>query len=193
MAKNQGNEGLEKIFAQAAEIAKAVPESMQEAAFHRALDALMGTGAPVSARAPRRSRSGAAPRRTNGSTKGIPNEKITGLINALNRTDYPLISAGHKVLVNALGVLQAAQGHDVNWLTPTEISQLLREKFRLSVSDAAVRMALGDAGKLVDRRREGSGYAYSIMQPGDEYLAAFEQGSKDSASKGTKEKAAKLS
>lgn len=38
-------EKLKAAFTRAAEIAAVVPESMQEAAFHRALDQILGTGA----------------------------------------------------------------------------------------------------------------------------------------------------
>ncbi len=43
---------LKEIFARAAEIAKVVPESMQGAAFDRALDALAGVERPLSATRP---------------------------------------------------------------------------------------------------------------------------------------------
>lgn len=41
------DDGLEAAFKRAAEIAKAVPERFQEAAFNRALDSLLGDAPPV--------------------------------------------------------------------------------------------------------------------------------------------------
>ena|SRR2546425_11227984 len=52
MSTDQHSDALKKIFAQAAEIAKVVPESMQEAAFHRAVDALLGSQEPSSPERP---------------------------------------------------------------------------------------------------------------------------------------------
>jgi hypothetical protein len=47
MSTDQYSDDLKKVFAEAAEIAKVVPESMQEAAFHRAVDALLGATEPL--------------------------------------------------------------------------------------------------------------------------------------------------
>ncbi len=171
MAKDQEQAGLERVFAKAAEIAKAVPESMQDAAFNRALDALLGAQSQVTPRIPRRVRNRPTGRRSDSGAKGTPSENVSKLLSTMNRTDHPLINAGQTARENALRLLQAAQKHDVDWLTPGQISQILREKFRVPASEAAVRMGLGGATRLVDRKPDGSAYAYSLMQPGEDYLA----------------------
>lgn len=72
-------------------------------------------------------------------------------------------------------VLQIAlNDHEIDGLTSSEISTVLTDKFRVSTTSAAVRMALGAATDLVNRVPKGAGYAYRIMGPGEEYLAHLE-------------------
>lgn len=58
----------------------------------------------------------------------------------------------------------------MEWLSPTEISRVLREKFRHPVQEGAVRMALSGARAFVDRRSAGRRFEYRLMGPGEKYL-----------------------
>ncbi len=83
---NQDSDNLKKIFAEAAEIAKVVPESMQEAAFHRAVEALLGgkDAPPVKPAPPSPA---APPRKQARATK--PASKKPGLATAPKRSGRP--------------------------------------------------------------------------------------------------------
>ncbi len=177
MPEEHSQDELKAIFAQAAEIAKAVPDSMQEAAFNRALDALLAVATDphrragtASRRAAKRSATPQPSRRKSGA-----DDRVTKILSELDRTKYPTINSTRKALDAALLVLSAAQDLKIEALTPGQISQVLREKFRVTIQEPAVRMALGGAGKLVDRRPEGTGFAYRLMEPGEEYLNVLGQ------------------
>ena len=83
----------------------------------------------------------------------------------------------------------ALNEHGVDGLTPAEIATVLTDKFRVSTTSAAVRMALGDATNLVNRLPRGKGYAYRIMGPGEEYLAHLGEGGASASSPKAKTKA----
>ncbi len=164
---------LKELFRQAAEIAQQVPETMQEAAFNRALELLVGG-------VPQREPAGAAQSRP---SAGIASEsKLQGqgssgdLLQRIDSTRHPGVRSTTKVLDRSLMVLQIAlQDHSVDGLTPVEIARILTDKFRVATTRQAVGMALKDASHLVDRVGEGRGYRYRIMGPGEEYLAHLER------------------
>lgn len=163
---------LKELFKQAAEIAAQVPESMQEAAFNRAIDLLTGSGANIGNNTPKTkvTKKSRVTQRQNPTPNN--DSPAANLIEIVDSTQHPGVLSARKVLDRALMVLQIALNeHGVDGLTPAEISTVLTEKFRVSTTDAAVRMALGDATNLVNRLPRGKGYAYRIMGPGEEYLA----------------------
>jgi len=96
--------------------------------------------------------------------------RIRELIDQIDRTRYNVTSE-MKVLDRALRVLSIARAHGVDGLMSPEIAQILREKYRVSTTDSAVRMALGNASKYVDRRSDGRAYRYFLMEPGETYLS----------------------
>ncbi len=165
---------MKEIFRQAAEIAQQVPESMQVAAFNRALDLLTGQVAPQVTNAPPISGNSSAQ-----STKalkpaptGKPVVDLEGLIAAIDTTQHPAVASAVKVLDRSLMILQIAlRSHQLDGLTPPEIARILTEKFRLSTTPASVTMALGAATTLVNRVSRGKAYEYKIMGPGEEYLS----------------------
>ena len=166
---------LTELFKQAAEIAKQVPASMQEAAFNRALDLLTGTEAPrssmkqeIGAKRPRRA---AAPE----GSQPVP-ERAEVLLASIDSTKYPAVLSASKVLDRSLMVLRIAhKDHEVDGLTANDLSKILTDKFRLSTTPAAVRMALGSAPNLVNRVPEGRSFVYRIMAPGEGYLKKIEE------------------
>lgn len=160
---------LKELFRQAAEIAQQVPQNMQEAAFNRAIELLVGKPA-LSERtdfaqfSPRKGVQGHGIRKDQSSSDD--------LVQHIDSTRHPGVRSTAKVLDRSLMVLQIAlQDHSVDGLNPVEISRILTEKFRVATTRQAVGMALKDASHLVDRVEEGKGYRYRIMGPGEEYLA----------------------
>lgn len=157
------------LFKEAAEIAASVPESMQQAAFNRALDLLLQQRG-VSAPEVRREQPKPQSRRGRPPGEG---GRIDRLMETLDRTRYPGVMGATKVLDRALLVLGAAREHEVDGLTAHEIGSILTDKFRVTTKDSAVRMALGKAGDKVDRTRSGSAFVYRLMAPGEAYLQSL--------------------
>lgn len=164
---------MKEIFRQAAEIAQQVPESMQVAAFNRALDLLTGATNPVER--PKNAGTPVLPAPVERSkVKDTRTEKspVEVLMSAIDTTQHPAIASTGKVLDRSLMVLQIAlRNHNVDGLTPPEIAEILTNKFRLNTSRQAVSMAISSATNLVNRVPRGTGYEYRIMGPGEEYLA----------------------
>jgi hypothetical protein len=163
---------LKELFSQAAEIAKQVPQSMQEAAFNRAVDLLTQGIPPSEKRDPRvqkRTRHATQPASEASRPEDDP---LPELLSSIDSTQHPGIAAAPKVLDRALMLLQIAlNDHNVDGLTPPQIAQILTEKFRVRTSKHAVSMALASATNLVNRLPHGQGFLYKIMSPGEAYLA----------------------
>jgi len=166
------DESLEQAMLKAAEIAKKLPEGLQEAAFNRALDHIL-----------------AGPARTGGQrkTKTVSEKasvddtanRIGELLRAIDRTAYPDVGSTTRTADRALKVLQLAhQDYDVDGLTASEIAEILSQKFRLPVKVGAVKIALQRETSTVDiRPGPGGSRLFHIMAPGDEYLAQLRAGS----------------
>lgn len=168
---NELNE-LKALFEHAAEIASVVPEHLQETAFNRALDALIGrSDGGVSRAAEDRPSTGT------GEPRHPPPVEDLGrhLVESMNATDHPHIRAADAVLDRALAVLHAARvGYHIDGLTPGEIATVLSQKFRIATRTLSVSDALGKvAGSLVDRVKEGRGYRYRIMEPGEKQVESI--------------------
>lgn len=163
---------LEQTFAKAAAIAKKVPQNLQEAAFNRALDALLGAqGKAKGASGNSRGRS---------QRRGPGKEELgsSGLLGEIDRTKYPDVGATGRVADQALKILQLArEDHNVDGLTAAEITEILTQKFRLPTKVAAVRMALERESDNVDvRSGSGGRHIFRIMAPGDAYLSRLRSG-----------------
>lgn len=159
-------EDMKKLFKEAAEIAKAVPKELREAAFNRALDALSVPGGRQG-RTPTSGYSTPSPRQD-----GAPQDSAATILQDLDRTRHPEVSNAARVLDRALFVLRAVRDdHQIDGLTSPQIAKVLTEKFRLRTTHQAVRQALDAAGDKVDRNASGRVAIYRIMHPGDQYLA----------------------
>src|SRR5881398_2071642 len=94
-ARSSDPEDLKAAFKEAAEIAAVVPESMQEAAFHRALDQILGASAQGS-----EATKGSTRRRPAGAKKSSEEARSADaaaqLIDGINRTGYPEIASASK-------------------------------------------------------------------------------------------------
>lgn len=182
---------LEKAFLQAAEIAKKLPKNLQEAAFNRVLDQILGKEKPASG-------SIRSPKGSQGRTDEQADHRDTStLIEAIDRTAYPDVAATSRVGDRALKVLQLAnQDHNVDGLTAGEIATILSRKFRLPTKVNSVLKALDRETNTVDvRSGAGVSRVFHIMAPGESYLdrlragGAVSRGSRNSARRTTKKAA----
>lgn len=172
-------EDLKKLFQEAAEIAKAVPKELREAAFNRALDALSLPGAKK-----QRLRTPPGATATRAEVESDADHAAI-LLRDLDRTRHSEVSAAPRVLERALFMLRAARDdHSIDGLSAPQIAKLLTEKFRLRTTRQAVTQALDAAGDKVDRNSSGRIAIYRIMHPGDEYLRAGVFGSDASGASG---------
>jgi transposase len=166
-----------ELFKRAAAIASNVPESMQDAAFRRALDLLLeeaeGDGSsPVESdrgtkRNPHQKRGSS--KRSSGSNDS--DDRASILLAGINRTAYPQIADTPRLLDKALWLLRTA--HDdfsIDGLSASEISKVLKDKFRLTYSRQGVGQALDKASRLVDRDTSGPVVRFRIMAPGETHL-----------------------
>src|ERR1044072_1665443 len=195
---------LKEILRRAAELASAGPESLREAAFKSAFDALMsgatpaGGGASKSATNP----SSANKQKREGSSDDS-DEDLEQMLHSIDRTAYPEMQRAKRVLDRALIVLHAAnKDAGVDGLTASDVVRVLKEKFRIPNSQAnydAVRVALDRAGDKVDRVTRGGKLYFRIMGPGEDYVTtigtrAANKGSGDSTeSHASKKRAPKSS
>jgi hypothetical protein len=166
-AQSSDSKNLKDAFKRAAEIAAVVPDSMQEAAFHRALDQILGTAKPAhsSTRRTGRQRSDQAV----GKEGIVDNAEL--LVDGINRTAYPEVISASKVLDRALAVLRLAKrDFEIDGLTAPEIAKVLTDKFRQRTSRQAVSQALGAAHSMVDTRSRGRTTVYRIMQEGEDHI-----------------------
>ena len=164
---------LKDLFRQAAEIAQQVPESMQEAAFNRALDLLTGVergNTSNTKSTPSKERSAQdLDAKPQGRGEDTP---VVTLLTNIDSTRHPGVASAPNVLDRSLMVLQIAlTDHEVDGLSPQDIAAILTDKFRVNTSEPAVRMSLSRATTLVNRIPRGRGYVYRIMEPGQKHLA----------------------
>jgi hypothetical protein len=179
------SDALKAAFKQAAEIANTVPEPLREAAFNRALDAILDNSVPPrrsghsSAEATTRRKPAPQKQKEPGVAASNPFEHLT---THLDRTAHPEISSAPRVLERALCLLRVARdSYNIDGLGPTHIAKLLTEKFRLHTTKQAVQQALDPARDYVDRHSPQSGrIVYRIMRGGELYLDS--RGSKEEKS-----------
>jgi len=167
---------IEKAFEAAAAIAKKVPENLQETAFNRALDHILGV------------RPTEQPRPVVGSrrmgSRDQPNE-TADWIDAIDRTRYPDIGDTSRVADQSLKVLHLAQAeHGVDGLTSSQIARILTNKFRLRVTPNAVAMALQRESGTVNSRQTSAGVVFQLMAPGERYLNELRSKNTDTTSTG---------
>ena len=168
---------LKELFKKAAEIAKAVPEALQQAAFNRALDVLMEQLNNISGKSTShfnanvRSKLGRrAPQEQQAPVEN--GDPIARLLHSIDRTSYPQILNSTRVLERSLALLRAAcDDFNTDGLGCAAIAKILTEKFRLRATRQAVQQALDVSGDKVDRVMLSKGKTYyRIMLPGERYL-----------------------
>ncbi|WP_256841466.1 hypothetical protein [Ornithinimicrobium cryptoxanthini] len=159
---------MQELFKEAAKIAAVVPEAMQEAAFHRALDMLTAGEQLEHKTTPR----GPKKRPTSGSDAGASFDDRVARVSAIARNDAAEIDQETSVQGRSMALLVVAKREaDVDGLTAPEIAKILTEKFRHRTSRQAVQQAMDAAGNMIDRQRNGNSAAvYRVMKAGDEWL-----------------------
>jgi hypothetical protein len=168
-----------KLFKRAAAIASNVPESMQDAAFRRALDLLLeeaGAEGGGSSRVESDPGTKRNPHQKRGRSKRNPgsndsDDRASILLTSIDRTAYPQITDAPKLQDKALWLLRIANDDfSIDGLSASEISKVLKDKFRLTYSRQGVGQALDKASRLVDRDTSGPVVRFRIMAPGETYL-----------------------
>lgn len=174
-----------ELIAEAAEAAKLVPENLQEIAFSKAFDALSEAESTQTRNAPLGTKS--KKKKLNDSSKDKEGKGVT--LDALDRTAHPEINHDQTGLDNSLRLLKAARDDlGIDGLTAAEIARVLTEKFRARISRQAVGMALNDAGRYVNRHKEGSAVMFQIMGPGESYLDTPKEAGVRAPTKGNRTK-----
>jgi hypothetical protein len=102
---------LKELFRQAAEIAQQVPESMQEAAFNRALDLLVGESAEAEPNVPVKHKPKS---NTASENKSVGGNAIETLLQQIDSTLHPGMRSATKVLDRSLMVLQIVKWFNRN-------------------------------------------------------------------------------
>ncbi|HEV2974189.1 MAG TPA: hypothetical protein VGX69_04245 [Solirubrobacteraceae bacterium] len=175
---SQNADRVAEISKQAAEIAKSLPENLQEAAFNRAFDALSESGAaPVRGASPRTVKAPSARARGRKAPPAPTEESknaVDVLVAKINRTAHPEVNEASIGLDRALHLLRLAHtDHGIDGLTAIQIAKVLTEKFRHPTTHQAIRQALNGAGNYVDYVPQTTGAAiYRLMGPGEKYLDA---------------------
>lgn len=162
-----------KVFAEAARIAEAVPESMQSAAFNRALDLLIGASPPAGGDhlGEQKVDSSRNDPGKPASTATSVEDRVSLLLREMNSTHYPIIHDARDHETRCLALLAAARkDFGVDGLTSSEVVKILKDKFRVSISGRTARRVLGEAGTRVDRVPEGKGFLYRIMRDGEDLV-----------------------
>jgi hypothetical protein len=137
---------LKALFKRAAEIADQVPEDFQEAAFHRALDVLIGNDTTREAQSYAEFIDEAA-----------EEAKSAGLTKAAAKL---ILDKSFDVLNLATGVL------GVEALTADQVANVLNDGYGMVVDNEMVSRTLNNADGLVSRVRHGGDTLYRIIQPG---------------------------
>lgn len=176
-----------RLVKQAAEAAKHAPKHLQEAAFHKAFEALVrAEQADTERPSPTKVRSRAATPRNRQPTDDPSSDHS---LDQLDRTAHADINHNETVLVNCLRLLRAAKDDlGIDGLTASQIAKVLVEKFRCSVARQSVGRALNSAGRYVNRHTDGNLVVFKIMAPGDQYLSTLGSVGEDTGAVAVKKK-----
>ena len=152
---------------------------LKQTAFQTILNKLLDEN---SATPKKRTTRASKPRKTSSGTTRKVDSKSTEmdgmtkkLLENINRTEHPKLFDLQISLDRALYILKIARDElKIDGLLASQISQVLRDNFRLKVTHNAVSMALMKAVKYVDRKKivisGGIGYTYHLMHGGEVYL-----------------------
>ncbi|GAB4062529.1 hypothetical protein GCM10028777_02560 [Angustibacter speluncae] len=167
---------MQELFKEAAKIAAVVPESMQEAAFNRALDMLTNSERTPAEKitSPRRAAKKRAPSTPGRGDVETPAVDRVAQVTAIARDAAPEVDQETSVQGRSIALLVAAKREaDVDGLTSPEIAKILTDKFRHKTTRQAVTQAMDAAGSKIDRQRSGNDpIIYRVMKTGEDWLSA---------------------
>jgi hypothetical protein len=163
------------LVKQAAEAAKHVPEHLQEAAFNKAFEALLAGTHGTQDRVAQHKGGARKPAKKKDHKPTVTVDRDH--LDQLDRTAHPEITHSDTSLNNSLRLLRAAKDDlDIDGLTATSIARTLVDKFRCRITQQAVSKALNNAGRHVNRHKDGKLVVFRIMAPGEEYLEKLSAG-----------------
>lgn len=164
---------LQTIAKEAEQIAMGVHESLREAAYKTAFEALFQN---FNSGTERKYVSGK--RKSGNPTANVTNdESVETMMQQLDRTVHPEIANSSKVLDRSLYILRIASDQfNIDGLKPSQIAKVLTDKFRVKTSRQAVQQALDVAGDKVDRIPRPGGAIFRIMGGGESYLDSMKKG-----------------
>jgi hypothetical protein len=168
MAGHEEEQNLRDLLGRAVEMVSTIPEQLRPVAYTWVLERIGSASARKVTAASARGR--ASDRAARNSPSDEESNQLGRLMETLVRTDHPEISLGKKALDLALGVLRASKLQGVEWLTPQEISGILKDKFGIKTEAPAIRMALKSSDYVDRRALPKGGYTYRIMAAGEQYL-----------------------
>lgn len=183
------DEKLTETFKRAAKIASVVPESMQEAAFHRALDLLAESSEPSAPRdGARRARAMSRARETADTSNPVE------AFRTLDRSRAGDVDSQASVTGKSLALLLVARRElQIDGLSAPQIASILTEKFRSRVARRSVAQALDHAGKMVDGTREGRSIVFRLMDAGEKWLDVHGDGAGDEPVQSTRRRPRRIS
>lgn len=165
-------DNVNELIKKAAEAAKNAPDHLQEAAFNKAFDLYSSQSI------------GNSPSKSGKTGTRKPKAKVRDEVeigksdkslNDLDRTAHPEINYNNSALINSLYLLKAAKDDlGIDGLNAGEVAEVLVDKFRCTITKRAIQYALNDAGKYVNRVKEGRTVIYKIMSPGEDYLESHD-------------------
>lgn len=163
-------EALKALFKQASEIAEQVPESMQHAAFNRALDLLTQTPSITNTNPLVHPESLDTQKNNDDAPQPID------IITAIDPARHPDITTSGKTLDRSLMVLEIAyKEYGVDGLTPGQIAEILTMRFNINTKSTTICNALDLAPSLARRISDGTRFIYKIMLAGEDHLINLEQ------------------
>ncbi|MEX0944134.1 MAG: hypothetical protein WDZ38_00590 [Balneolaceae bacterium] len=156
---------INELIKKAAKAAENAPEHLQEAAFNKAFELLSSDNLDD-----KPSKSGTTTKaKKKKSSKTSESENLS--IDELDRTAHPEINHHRSSLENSLYLLQAAkQDLGIDGLNAATIARILVDKFRCDITRQAISLALNDAGRYVNKVKQGRSVIFKIMAPGEDYI-----------------------
>lgn len=159
---------LEEAIKSAAELADLAPEQYRQSTYTAILLNILLSSQEGSSRLAKPSQMGQIQTDSSGQEK-MTKAQVADLEYDWSSTNVPELSG----CVQYLKVIDIAKRDlGIDGLSPQDISQVLKEKFRIIRSENTVGMGLMNyVGKYVNRKKSGVAFIYSITKGGSEYIA----------------------
>jgi hypothetical protein len=167
-----GDKDLTDLFARAAAIAAKVPESMQEAAFLKAVDMLGGGSSESSGGSAAHPAKKATSRKAAAARATPPDSGPYQLLMDLDRAKAKEVDDQDGALRKSLALLLVAHREcGIDGLTSPMLAKVLTDRFRTRYTRQAITHAMDRAGRMVDARKVGGVTVWRLMSDGEALLA----------------------